>query len=361
MTPEEGARILQRHAKRFNAGAFATPSARELRASEWGYIEGDGGATVWVEKTLSRESKRTAWDGTTYVLPKQAHIVTHLGHAGPEPQPSLSLHLADVVFAYREDPIISGWMLGAGRQTFATHISAASEIKAAWGFMGSLPQAPIDAITVVPLPLTVPEDMRAGMLAEAARCGDWHDDYPFYSDGSWGALSLRGFDPGDPRWGVKPAEMGRKWNEEHPGAIDRRCGWTVLAERCPTMVDFVESVQWWSTLERVRLLRMDGRGGKGGRLGRHTDITDKAAGTKPGQVVRFHVPLVTDPLISMHSWDLDGSHHATHLDAWRTWYLDARKPHAVTNPTGTDRLHLTVDVIVDEAVQGALLCANGDV
>lgn len=112
-----------------------------------------------------------------------------------------------------------------------------------------------------------------------------------------------------------------------------------------------DCLPWACRTERVRLLRMSGRGGKGGQLLRHTDITDRAAGVADGQVARFHVPLITDPRIVMHTWDLDGTRTATHLSPWRAWYLDARKPHAVVNPTGVDRIHLVIDVIADAAVR----------
>jgi hypothetical protein len=174
------------------------------------------------------------------------------------------------------------------------------------------------------------------------------------SDGSWSAVSLRGFRRDDPTWGIKPSEMPRTWKADNPEALTYPCEWTVLADECPTMREVVESVSWWNGLERVRLLQMAGRGGKGGTLSRHTDITDREGGTRDGQIVRFHIPLVTHPDIKMHSWDLDGIHRATHLPPWSMWYLDARKPHAVTNPTGVDRVHLVVDVVADPDVRAHL-------
>jgi Aspartyl/Asparaginyl beta-hydroxylase len=205
----------------------------------------------------------------------------------------------------------------------------------------------------------VPPDAIGGILEEVAAVTAWHDDFPFYSDGSWSAVSLRGFRPDDPQWGIKPAEMPRAWREQHPEALDYACDWTTLAQRTPALRQLVEGVTWWGGLERVRLLRMAGRGGRGGVLARHTDVTDKAAGTRDGQVVRFHVPLVTDPRIVMHTWELDGTRLVTHLPAWSCWYLDARKPHAVLNPTGTDRVHLVVDVVADAAVREHLGEATG--
>jgi hypothetical protein len=145
--------------------------------------------------------------------------------------------------------------------------------------------------------------------------------------------------------------MSKAWKAEHPGAESMRCDWTVLAERCPTIVTMVKSLFAGQQLERVRLLHMAGRGGKIGRLSRHTDVTDKAAGVADGKITRFHIPLITDPSITMSAWNLQGHRQDVHLPAGSVWYLDARKPHAVTNPSGTDRIHLVVDVVSNATVR----------
>jgi hypothetical protein len=189
-------------------------------------------------------------------------------------------------------------------------------------------------------------------LAELGEVDGWYDDYPFYSDGSWGALSLRGFYPEDPTLGVKPSEMSKSWRFAHSADLARVCDWTVLAGNSPTLRRLAEVVAAAlrpdrdpsDVLERVRLLRMEARPG-GGHLARHSDITDKAAGTTAGKVLRIHVPLVTRPDVTMTCWGLDGAEYAYHLPVGTAWYLDARKPHAVSNPSPVDRIHLTVDVI----------------
>src|SRR5213075_1933045 len=98
-----------------------------------------------------------------------------------------------------------------------------------------------------------------------------------------------GFNPADPTCGIKPAEMSKAWWKDHPEAKRwTRCGWTPLAERCPAIMRALEDVSQWGALERVRLLKMAGREpGKVGRLTRHSDVTDRAAGTADGKIVRF--------------------------------------------------------------------------
>ena len=208
-----------------------------------------------------------------------------------------------------------------------------------------------DLATVTPIPLELGLHEARDMEQEASGLAGFRDDWPLYSDGSWGALCLKGFYPEDPGRDMKPLEMNKKWQEANPQDLGRTCEWTTLAADCPALMEWVTSVPWWKDMERVRLLQMSGRNGKGGSLGRHTDIGDKQFGTDDGKIVRFHTPLVTHPDIQLHSWDLTGRKTSTHLEQFSTYYLDARKPHAVTNPTGVDRVHLVVDVVSSPEVR----------
>lgn len=347
------ASFLAHYAKTHHAGAFATPTAKELAADPGSLFEWRDGETrtVAIGKRLTRDSKRTDWTGRPITLPKGAMVANHVARTPDAPIPRFDDF--DYLYTYREDTALSAGLKDQGRVVIGTRITAASEIIACWGRQGDTARRYLDhdLATVTRMPTQFSPEMREAVLAEVSRVNQWHDDYPYYSDGSWSAVSLRGFNREDPRWGVKPSEMPRKWKDEHPEALSYPCEWTVLADRCPSLRKVVERVEWWSGLERVRLLQMAGRGGKGGKLGRHTDITDRDGGTRDGQIVRFHIPLVTHPDIKLHSWDLDGTHRETHLPEWSMWYLDARKPHAVVNPTGVDRVHLVVDVVADQAVR----------
>jgi hypothetical protein len=277
-------------------------------------------------------------------------VVTHLARTPGAPVPDLRAY--GYVYAHPEDHELVAGLKAQGRTAIRVHVSAAAELRACYAPLtakGVLEvahaYADTDRATITQLLLQVPPEARQAMLSELASIDAWHDDYPYYSDGSWSAVSLRGFRPDDPTWGIKPSEMPRDWQAAHPEAAAYVCDWTTLAEQLPVITGWVRSVPWWARLERVRLLRMSGMDGKGGALARHTDIQDRNAGLRPGQVARFHVPLVTDPAIQLHAWDLTGQHLTRHLAAWGCYYLDARKPHAVTNPTGVDRVHLVVDVI----------------
>lgn len=344
----DAARVLGSYSRRFAAGAFATPTAKELEVP--GSWEWRGGCLL-ATKTLTRDSKRLDYTGREYLLPKGSRVVTHLALDEDTPLPDLSdFH---IINAYLDDQHVTAGLRAQGRGVHAVRVAASSEFIGVWGHgvMGAsgYPYPAVERATLVELPLHVSPGERAAVTAEVEALSGWADDYPFYSDGSWGALNLRGFWPDDPTRGVKPAEMSKAWKAEHPADLARTCQWTTLAQLTPQVVSLVRRVTDpldvdEAGLERVRVLRMAGRDGKGGALGRHTDVTDKASGVRDGLIARLHIPLVTDPRIVMSAWGLSGRRSDVHLPAWHMFYLDARKPHSVTNPTGTDRLHLVIDL-----------------
>ena len=345
------ARFLAAYSKIYHAGAFGSPTADELAAMPFYAVDdirvGDD-RTVIIKKLLTRASTRRDFTGRMYKIPAGASVVTNIARTPSGPIPIFS---QDYLFTYIEDRLLTEALWRQGWSIHAINVSAASEIIACWSKRGrALDYSEVDLKTVGKIPFDGGLD-RDRILAEVDVQSDWHDDYPFYSDGSWSALNLRGFWPHDPTRGVKPAEMSKRWKAENPETLNLKCEWTDLAEHCPATIELVESVGWWAGLERVRLLRMAGRGGRGGALRRHTDITDRAAGTRDGQIARFHVALVTDPRITMTSWTHLGERVDVHLSPWECWYLDQRKPHAVSNPTGIDRIHLVIDVVVDAEVR----------
>lgn len=343
------ARDFTTYAKQFGAGAFSTPTADELVAAarESGGLVcgkwGDGPPGVAVRHALGRSVKRHDWLGDEFVLPRGSVVVTHLAN----PRGFSALPEADFLFAYADDPTVKGLLAGLDYEPAAVQITASSEIKTCWA-RTRLGQGRRyhdgDRLTVASWPVHVGADA----IDELDGLAGWYDDYPFYSDGSWGALSLRGYWPDRPELGVKPSEMSKAWKAAHPADLERACDWTTLAAACPGLVSLACDVAGGLAIQRVRLLRMEGTrpgAGKPHRLGRHTDITDREAGTLPGQVIRFHVPLLTHPDVKMRTWSLDGSARDHHCSVGRAWYLDARKPHAVVNPSPVDRIHLTVDCV----------------
>lgn len=342
-------RFLEQYAKCFHAGAFATPTRKELEARPELITEdtryGDQRAVV-IARRLSRASERTDFTGATFTLPKGAYVATHVGRT-PYLMPNTAPY--DFVMAYAEDRELSLQLHAEGRMVRASRITAAAEVINVWGS----PRRPQpgyrqwDLATVTDFGDMIHPGLREQILTELDIVRGWDDDFPYYSDGSWSAVCLKGFWPEEPGRGVKPAEMPKSWKMANREALANPCDWTVLAKELPLLYGWVRRMSWdWQT-ERVRLLKMNA----GGKLGRHTDITDRAGGTKDGQIVRFHIPLITDPSIKLITWDLDGQRRERHLEAWHMYYLDARKPHAVTNPSGVNRIHLVVDAVSSPSIR----------
>lgn len=344
----EALSLSGRYVKNYAAGAFAFPTKKELEADPSQLRAWDGFYAV--AKVLGRDSGRRHFTGEPYTLKGGSTLYSHIVRE-PDATVPLIADEADYVIAYLDDLVLCEGLRAQGYNLLAATVSASSELKGVFHLGPEHIYPSYDLATVTPIAEFPPYDLFSDMQDEAGGLAGFRDDWPLYSDGSWGALCLKGFYPEDPGRDMKPLEMNRKWQEEHREDLSRTCEWTTLAPDCPSIMEWITSIPWWGDLERVRLLQMSGRNGKGGALGRHTDIGDKQFGTADGQIVRFHTPLITDPAIQLHTWDLTGVKTSTHLQEGSTYYLDARKPHAVTNPTGVDRLHLVVDVVSSPEVR----------
>ena len=73
--------------------------------------------------------------------------------------------------------------------------------------------------------------------------------------------------------------------------------------------------------------------------------------TRDGQLVRFHIPIITHPDVKMTCWGLDGEPVEHHMAPGSIYYLDTRKPHSVANLSPVDRVHLVVDAVVTPEVR----------
>jgi hypothetical protein len=347
------ARDLASYAKAFGAGAFGSPLARDIDPAT---VVTDGETTAIVARQ-DRPSLRRDWTGRRYTIPAGVSVARNVARRDVTVDPPHWLvERPDYLITYVEDRPLTTALRARGRPVIATRISAAAELISVWGPVGTRPhtEALIDWPTAEQVGVCwfrdVPFDVRNQIVGyELEQLSGWHDDYPYYSDGSWSSLSLRGFDR-DPRWGVKPSEMPKKWQAEHPEAMAKPLQWTTLGDQAFAMRALIDSLTWLGEVERVRLMRMAGQPGKITALARHSDITDRNAGTRPGQIARFHLPLVSHPAITMSTWELDGTHRSRHLEPWKLYYLDQRKPHAVSNPTSAERIHLVIDAVVDRNV-----------
>jgi hypothetical protein len=147
----------------------------------------------------------------------------------------------------------------------------------------------------------------------------------------------------------KPAEMSRKYQQEHPERLSWPIMDTPLLDELPGARDILGSLG--CSLERARLMRL---GATGGELTRHADITDRNAGTRLGAIARLHLPLITHESVRFTTWDINNQPRTLHMEFGRWWYLDVRKPHQAINESAFDRVHLVADCIVNEHLQSLI-------
>jgi len=340
-------KFIAHYAKAYQGGQFSAPLPSELLANPGSVVRGKG--VVAIQKHLPKGSTRKDFTGRPYSLFGGSTVLTHLARSPGAALPAWIKNYS-YLYTYVEDLELSKQLQESGWVVKAYRVSATSEILGCW-CKADEPRIPIalaDTRTFTQLSIQAPVK---DFIQELKAVDCWHDDFPYYSDGTWSAVSLRGYKADDPRWGVKPSEMPPKWLAEHPEAKDLTCGWTVLSKQTPSIKAWVESVPGWTSLERVRLFKMAQHKTLDGKLGRHSDIQDKAVGTKNGCLARFHVPLITHPNITMTAWGLNGIPTTAHLAAGGVYYLDTRKPHAVNNQAPIDRVHLVVDVVVNAEVR----------
>jgi hypothetical protein len=346
--PAELARFMGKYTSHYYAGGFAHPTRADLeKEPERVDLRGSEKAPfLIISRELDRAGRRRDFTGDNFQLPAGIKIATLVTRDHDSVIPSMKGY--DYVTIYPEDHDLRDGVLKQGFVRAAVRCTPQAEVIGYYARPGMPVREyePFDQATVQRIPVTVPEELRDAFLAEVDgldSIGGWRDDVPFYNAGAWGSLSLRGFWPDDPTRGSKPAEMADAYKKAHPEDADRECDWTVMTELCPTITSWVKSLPW--SPERVRIVRLAGGGGE---LERHTD------GTRNRDFTRLHIPLITNPKAKLHNWTLDGDHLQTWLEPWGAYYLDTRKPHAVTNTSDDDRIHLVVDLHSSESLHSLI-------
>lgn len=172
---------------------------------------------------------------------------------------------------------------------------------------------------------------------------DYTNHYSNYNKNkSWSGLSLRGFG-GDESFIIKPTEMNKKWKKTHKVKLGYKIKNTNLTSYAPGYEKVLQVIPS-NGFERVRLLKLE----SGGELERHTDIQDKDLGLLKGQIVRLHIPLITNKDTYFEVWECDGSITKMRMEKGHLYYLDIRKPHRAVNNGDKDRIHLVIDIIVND-------------
>ncbi len=183
----------------------------------------------------------------------------------------------------------------------------------------------------VRLPLTFDADV-LGKDLDSIGADEWmpHFNTGIY-EGDWSGVSLRSV-------GGRPDTL-----YPDPAAADPYADTPMLA-RLPGLRAAVARFE--CPLLAVRLLRL----GPGASIGEHRDYK---LGYEDGEV-RVHVPLTTSDAVE---FILAGER--VEMQPGEAWYLDFNEPHSVANRGTTDRVHLVLDCVVDEWLDGQLSSATG--
>jgi hypothetical protein len=279
---------------------------------------------------------------------------------------------------YEEDPIMRAMMLEGNFAYRGTKVNAYGDLTGM--YYRPFPTVAVDDVTVEPhdaATLTVLDkgfisDAEShAILAELRNFAQWWSDYSgakvwadhystYNKNNTWSAFSLRNFVPDDPTSIVKPKEMPRDWKKEHEDMLELECADSIALDHFPTVKDIMRRLAvmgYAAGFERVRLMRLTASGGE---LTRHSDITDRTAGTRDGFISRLHIPLVTHEAVQFQMWDHRGRRFQRHLSANDLWYLDQRKPHAAVNKSAVERVHLVIDVVACDAFRSQLADAYID-
>lgn len=361
---KEVAAIYAREFKPHTYGAFGLPKERDianaLKENALVWLRDDGGSVVAaaVFKLAKAASKQSDFaQRQIQIKPGDLQIKSAAGDpaslrrllekllakAGQRPA-WLELHAENSPACQVASEL--GFLLAA------TKVSASSDIKAVY-LLNAQPaqrllQGPLHPADEPALKLlgqgATTEQLEACLAEIKAFSPSWEQHYSSYNKRqSWTAIALQGFDPSDPGFIIKPAEMSKGWKQENPERLKSSCAPTPAAAALPTIWQLANSIP--GKLERVRLMRLRASNGE---LTRHADITDRDAGTANGRVARLHIPLQTADGCLFSGWECSGRRRQIHFPAGSLFYLDIRKPHAVKNTSQIDRIHLVIDVICNE-------------
>ena len=164
-----------------------------------------------------------------------------------------------------------------------------------------------------------------------------------YSKGDdWTAISLRGYGP-TPLDILKPNVLKSKVKTEtvlQDTSLLEEDGFQVIN-------DILAKIP--STFERVRFMKIKANSG----IGKHSDRIDKDFGIEDGNIIRIHVPIRTNDQVEFYLWE-GKEKLVNYLEVGHYYYVDVRAPHAVTNNSDVDRIHLVIDVYVNAEIRKLL-------
>jgi hypothetical protein len=158
-------------------------------------------------------------------------------------------------------------------------------------------------------------------LDAAIAAGEFILNRPTYHDGGWRALALVALDGKTDAKALRWA--GTKANYKK----------TPILAHCPYFEEIIDSFK--CPVQRVRLLRLE----PGTKIHEHVDLGDGWAMKK----VRLHIPVVTHEKVFFY---VDGQRVV--MRPGELWYCDFTRPHRVHNQSDIGRVHLVLDLTVDD-------------
>ena len=158
----------------------------------------------------------------------------------------------------------------------------------------------------------------------------------------WTAISLRGYGE-DPLDILKPNVLKSGVDEQsklQDTTLMNTMGFKVIRD----VMGMIPA-----EFERVRLMKIKDNS----KIGKHSDKIDKDFGLEDGNIVRIHVPIRTNDQVEFYLWDKKEK-LTNYLQVGHFYYVDFRAPHAVTNNSDVDRIHLVMDVYVNRGIRELL-------
>lgn len=158
-------------------------------------------------------------------------------------------------------------------------------------------------------------------LQTALSVGTSYENRGDYHDGGWNAIALHSLN-----------------GETTPEAL-RWAGWkapyekTDILKACPYLEEIVDSFH--CPKARIRLLQLE----PGANIHTHRDDGDGWAVGK----VRLHIPIVTHDEIYFYV-----DNQRVMMEPGTLWYCDFTKPHRVENRGTTGRIHMVMDMMVND-------------
>lgn len=292
--------------------------------------------------------------GKTLIATKQKGDVTISKLAGDETKLIQTINVVKEnawLYVWAEDPIQNKIAESCKFKRVGSKITTFGEIYAIYyrGEDREFPQVNPAEILSIKKVDTVDELLIGQIKNKLDLLPSFTNHYSNYNKGkSWSALSLRGYSS-DPSFITKPSEMNDKWLEENRD-VEFSMQDTSLYDQffeVRTLLSHFNDTE----IHRVRFMKLAPLKGE---LERHTDQVDVDSGGSVGKLARLHFPIKTNPKVSFTVWDCDGREQNVHMKEGECWFLDTRKPHRAVNGGDEERIHLVVDVLVNERIQDIL-------